>query len=524
MQYLDGQNIMPMLKNGAKKIELEIERINSLNVFPVPDGDTGTNMCLTINGGISDITNEDEKSIGKLFKKISKYMVMSARGNSGVILSQFFKGFADAVAEKEVIDKYDLVTALNSGTKRSYKVVQVPTEGTILTIMREAGTYVEQNINDYQSIEDVLLNYTSKAKISLENTPNLLPCLKDAGVIDSGGAGFVTIFEGMLEALDGKLLDDVKLKVEDLKIVGDYYLEFTLNISKKYNSNDIIEMKKQLNTLSEIIEFNENNLNVRLNTSQPSEIIKYCLQFGDFINLQMKPNKKIEINDTFCRQYKKYAIVAVASGEGIEQSLKDLGVDEIIKGGQTMNPSSEDFVHAFEKLNSDYILVFPNNKNIFMAAEQACSMYSKAKAYVINSYTIDQCYSALTMLDFSSDNLNEIVNNLESVINNVTSLAITYAIRDCVIDNLKINKGDCIALVNGNIVAANCSVSQTFKDMLNKVVNLNEKEVMTLIYGKEMKEQDKSDIRNYLTCYYPNIEIGEIEGGQDIYYLFASLE
>ena len=443
---LNGETFKPLLVNGAQFLLNDIDRINALNVFPVPDGDTGTNMCLTIEGGVKEITSFSEENIGKMFKRLARSMTMSARGNSGVILSQFFKGMSNYLVDKEEADVHDLIEALLSGSARSYKVVQTPTEGTMLTVMREAAEYVKEHENEYSSIDDVLVNYVKAAQISLDNTPNLLPVLKEAGVIDSGGAGFVLIFEGMLLALNGTILKHEEVSIE-------------------------VEEEEEF----EIIE-------------------------------------------------KKYAIVAVSPSEGISELLTSLECDVIVSGGQTMNPSSDDFIHAFKKLKAEYIFVFPNNKNIYMAAAQAGKAYKDANVIIIPTKSVAQCYSALTLLDYSSDDYKEIENSFIEATQNVITGSVTYAVRDTNLHGIEIHKNDYMTIIDGEIVASAASKVEAIDNIISSIKDIEDKSVITLIYGVDMTEAEINEVTLFIKTKTPNLEIIEINGGQEVYSVIVAIE
>ncbi len=453
---LDANGFRPLLNSGANKLVSEMERINALNVFPVPDGDTGTNMCLTIQGGIESINVVDENHIGNMFKKLAKAMTMSARGNSGVILSQFFKGMADALKDCAVIDKEALIAALLGGSTRAYKVVQNPTEGTMLTVMRVAAEKVKEKENEFDSLDSVLNYYVQEAEIALLNTPELLPVLKEAGVIDSGGAGFLCIFEGILSAIDNSHI-----------------------------TNEMIE-----------------------------ETLCHCSDV--LMNTQI-------VNNT-TEGHQKYAVVAVSCGDGISELFKDMGADVIVFGGQTMNPSSADFIKAFQEIDADNIFVFPNNKNIFLAAQQAAKNYDKANIVIIPSKTISSCYAALSMLDYTSDNLDEIVNNFVEAVNHVISASVTYAIRDTKSNDLVIHKNDYMAIIEDEIKATNTSKVAIVRDLLNAVDDLHNREVVVFIYGADVLESEKEEIRKIMTEEYSFLEFGEIDGQQSIYSYFITIE
>ena len=542
---LDGQTFKTLVTNGCQSLINDIDRINALNVFPVPDGDTGTNMRMTIEGGVKAILAIDTNSIGEMSKKLSRAMTMSARGNSGVILSQFFKGLSLGLEGKDAVNAEELAIAFDCGVKQAYKVVQKPTEGTMLTVMREATEVANKNSATFESIEDFFACFIKEAHASLDRTPELLPVLKEAGVIDSGGAGYNRIIEGMIAALDGNILvEQEKYEQEAKASMGHfdadsvlefgYCTEFILqlqNAKVNIETFDISVIVNFLETLGDsIVAFKDEDIvKVHVHTFTPGKVIDFCQQFGEYVTFKME-NMSVqhsELSDTHedpKREHKKYAVVAVSSGEGISNAFKAMGCDEIVSGGQTMNPSSEDFINAFKKLDAENIIVFPNNGNIIMAARQAAENYDDAKVVVIPTKSIAECYSALTMLDFSSDDLDTIVEEFQSTIDNVTTASVTYSIRDSFIDDVEIKKDDYMAIIGKKIVAANPSKIEVVKQLFTKVEDIRWKEVVTLIYGIDVTEEEKEEVVEYLNAAYPDLEIGELDGKQDIYSFIISIE
>lgn len=545
-KLLDGITFKTLVANGCQSLINDIDRINALNVFPVPDGDTGTNMKMTIEGGVKAIIGEDETSIGLASKKLSKAMTMSARGNSGVILSQFFKGLSLGLEGKDNVNAKELAEAFVSGVKQAYKVVQKPTEGTMLTVMREASEVCDQNKESFESIEDFFACFIKEAHASLDRTPDLLPVLKEAGVVDSGGAGYNRIIEGMIAALDGNILVAQEEFEKSNKVVNHnsfnadselefgYCTEFILqlqNAKVNIETFDINEIVSFLETIgNSIVAFKDDDIvKVHVHTFTPGKVIDYCQKFGEYITFKME-NMSVQHSELegvpteVKKEHKKFAVVAVSSGSGISQAFKDMGCDEIVSGGQTMNPSSEDFIKAFKNLDAENIIVFPNNGNIIMAARQAAENYEGANVVVIPTKSIAACYSALTMLDFSSEDLDTIVDDFNMVIDNVTAGSVTYSIRDSVIDNVDIKKDDYMALINGKIVAANKDKIEVVKELFNNVEDINYKEVVTIIYGKDVTSEEKEAVVNFINSTYPDMEVGEVDGMQDIYSFIISIE
>lgn len=540
-KLLNGQAFKTLVTNGYLSLSKDIERINSLNVFPVPDGDTGTNMKLTIEGGVKAISNDEDDSIGDVSKKIAKAMTMSARGNSGVILSQFFKGLSNGLIGKDSVDAKELIYAFECGVKQSYQVVQKPTEGTILTVMREATQKVKDSCDECEYIEDFFKIFIKEAKESLNRTPDLLPILKQAGVIDSGGAGYNCIIEGMVDALDGNILKNVQINNTksnasvntfnaDSVLEFGYCTEFILQLlnSKVDIANfDIQEIISFLETVgNSIVAFKDDDIvKVHVHTFTPGKVIDYCQKFGEYVTFKMEnmsvQHSSIEVNEK--KEHKKFATVAVSLSENIANTFKELGCDEVILGGQTMNPSSEDFIKAFKKIDAENIFVFPNNKNIYLAAMQAKENYENANVIVLKTTSIAQCLSALSMMDFSSDDLEKILLVFNESINNVLSISITYAIRDCNVNGLNIHQNDYMAIVNGKIVSSNKDKVELLKTIFNEIDEVNEKEVMTIIYGNDINDEEKSKFLEFISSTF-DYEINEIDGNQDIYSVIIALE
>jgi len=544
---LDGILYETLVANGCQSLINDIDRINALNVFPVPDGDTGTNMRMTIEGGVKAIIGDQNANLGEVAKKLARAMTLSARGNSGVILSQFFKGMSNDLDGKEDVDVVGLVEAFEAGVKQAYHVVQKPTEGTILTVMRESTEVARKEINSLNSLEDFFKVFLKEAHASLERTPDLLACLKEAGVIDSGGAGFNRIIEGMAGALDGDILVAQEAFEKANKSTGSfgpdselefgYCTEFILQLQNKkvdIANFDIKEITSFLETIgNSIVAFKDDDIvKVHVHTFTPGKVIDYCQQFGEYVtfkmeNMSVQHSEIQEIIPTTmedAKEHKKYAVVAVSSGEGISEAFKSMGVDVIVSGGQTMNPSSEDFINAFDKLDAENIIVFPNNGNIIMAAKQAAEVYEKANVVVVKSKSLAQCYSALTMLDFSSDDLNQIVDDFQMTIDHVVTGEITYSIRDSVIEGVSIKKDDFMAIVDDKIVASCKGKVEVVKEMFSKVEDIDDKEVVTLIYGKDVTDSEKEELKSFIKSNYRYMEIGELDGKQDVYSFIISLE
>ena len=554
---LNGKDFKSLVVSGAKCLRDNIEEVNNLNVFPVPDGDTGTNMCHTIEGGISAVKSLDTEVLGEICKPMSSGMLLGARGNSGVILSQIFRGICKGLQDKKEATALDLVKAFKLGVKQAYGAVVTPVEGTILTVFREATEYTADKIDKDSTINDFFNFHLQKAAKSLANTINLLPVLKEAGVIDSGGAGYVYIIEGMIKYLEGEEVDfsfvsdattasteetntpiDFSAFGPDDELKFGYCTEFILRLQNSKVDIENFDIQEVINILegddikgdSIVALCDDSVVKVHVHTKDPGRVLDHMRDFGEFLtikieNMALQHNEQIgdaQLEEQRLKEHKKYAIVAVATGDGIKEAFTELGVDVLIDGGQSMNPSTEDFIKAFKSLDAENIIVFPNNKNIIMAAKQAATLYKGSHVEVISSTTIPQCYSALTMLDYSSDDLTIIVGNFKQAIDGVSSGEITTSIRNTTVNKVDIKKGDYIGILDGKLLVADIDRKEAVKSLLYKVKNIADKEVLIVICGKNVPEEEKEELQELLYEAFPYLEIGLMDGGQDVYdYLFS---
>ena len=542
---INGENLAQMVSYGAAWLALDVDRINALNVFPVPDGDTGTNMKMTIDGGAK--INNVPKHIGEASKQIARSMVLSARGNSGVILSQFFKGLSLGLEHFDEIDVKGFANAMVSGTRRSYSVVTKPPEGTILTVMREAGSEALKNLTSEMNLADYLKMYLNYANKALAKTPDLLPVLKKAGVIDSGGAGFILVIEGMLKAVLGEEIENAQAKTNtqsidtsnfnaDSELTYGYCTEFILQLQnakvnpKTFDLNIIVNFLESIG--NSIVAFKDDDIvKVHVHTFDPGVVLTECRKYGEFLTLKIE-NMNVshtESENTLPTQkeekvHKEYAVVAVANGSGLVNAFKDMGVDEVVTGGQTMNTSTEDFLKAFENIDADNILVYPNNGNIYMAAKIAAENYDKANVVVIPTKTIAEGYSAISMLDFDGVTIDDILEVEYEAIERVKTLEVTYAVRDAEINGINIKKDEFICLYNHDLISACKSRVEAVKNAFDSIPDFSEKEVLTLVYGADVNELEVNEIGAYAKSLNPFIEVYPIKGCQDIYSYIIGLE
>ena len=558
LKKLNGEQFKELTTYGARNLRANYEEVDNLNVFPVPDGDTGTNMCRTIENGVNTIANVKSNKIGDIGKELSSGMLLGARGNSGVILSQIYRGICKGLKGKDEITVKELAAAYEIGVKQAYGAVVTPVEGTILTVFREATEFACKSIKDDSTINDFYEAHLKQALKSLAQTKELLPVLKEAGVIDSGGAGYVYIVKGICKYLNGEKIEAASIENEvkqeaaepiaidfsafgpDDVITFGYCTEFILRLQnskvdiENFDIQTVISILEAapINGDSIVALQDESIVKVHVHTKDPGLVLDAMRKFGEFLtikieNMSLQHNESIGDEDLAAkreRKHVKYAVVAVAQGAGIKEQFEAFGVDYVIGGGQTMNPSTEDFIHAFKELDADNIIVFPNNKNIVMAAKQAAKLYKGAHIEVVMSTSIPQCYSALTMLDFSSDDLTLILGNFNEAIRNVDTGEITKSIRNTKVHGVIIMKGDYIGILNGKIVTANKNRTIVLNNLIKKIPTIKDKQVITLIYGKDVKETDKPKTIENISKKFPQLEIGAIDGGQSVYDILLAVE
>lgn len=546
-KYLDGDMFEKFILSGAAKLEKNVEEVNNLNVFPIPDGDTGDNMYRTIAGGIEKMKGVSENSVQKKASALAEGMLFNARGNSGVILSQIFAGIANGFKGIDVANINDIIFAFQEGVKKAYSAVTPAVEGTILTVAREAiekidKSEVETTIGEFSAI------FLHNMYTSLENTPELLHVLKEAGVIDSGGAGLYYIADGVVDAINGeKQIEEHqrRIEVKDIdfsKFTEDSVLEFgyctevLLRLMRakvdvdKFDENIIIDY---LQTIGDsIVAFKTGTIvKIHVHTMTPSKVLEYCQQFGEFLTIKIE-NMTLQHNEnhpaekalpTVKREKKKYSAVVVADGEGFKSLFKDLGVDCVIDGGQGHNPSINDFVEVFEEVNAENIYVFPNNSNIILAANQAKEMYKGANIFVVPTKNVGEAYASLSMLDYSLEDPEEVYNLfVESMCpENVGTALICQATRDVELNGFTVKEKDYIAIKDKEIVADSKDILTTTMDLLNKY---SSSEIVTIFYGKNVTDEVREKISQEIQEKYPDIELYEAVGGQDTFDLVIIME
>ncbi len=536
---IDVSLFRKMVTNGAINLKNNHAEVDALNVFPVPDGDTGTNMSMTVTSGIRELENCEASSIIEEAKVLSRGCLMGARGNSGVILSQFFRGLYVGIKQLDhnYLNVQDLMACLESGCKIAYKAVMEPVEGTILTVVRESAEYARSKVNECKTIDELFDVYLGKAKESLANTPNLLPVLKEAGVVDSGGAGFVKIIEGMVMAIKGEILeaDDAQPKSEPVEEVNPQDLKYFYSMDielelKKPEQFEIKEYKAALSLVGENLEVTEEGTLVKthINTNRPGRILDIAQKQGEFniINVEnlrytalkaKEPEQKDEISPR-----KQFALIAVCFGDGISQTFKELGVDYVIEGGQTMNPSTEAFVEALKAVNAENVIIIPNNSNVIMAANQAKNLVSGCNVEVLKAKTIAQGYVSLVNYNPEAS-LEENYEAMSEQIANVTSGEITYSVRDTEIGGVKIQSGDYMGISNGEILVSVKDKSDCLHDLLEKIIK-DESEIVTVFVGADVTQEEKDTIEDLCLSFNSDIDVEIVDGKQDIYSYIIAVE
>ena len=545
-KIIDGKLFELIMRSGAAGLKEHIDSVNDLNVFPIPDGDTGDNMFHTIYGGVKNFTTEKdgEVGIGKKATLLSDGMLLNARGNSGVILSQLFFGIAGALKPLTTASVFDLATAFGEGVKTAYLAVVQPVEGTILTVARESAEYAAERVNENSTLSTFFGDMLYEMKISLEHTPELLPVLKEAGVIDSGGAGLYYVIDGMLKAVNGDPLSltertdeqnkdlDFSLFNENSVMTYGYCTEFLLQLQtsktdvKAFDVNTIIDY---LNTVGDsIVAFKTGTVvKVHVHTLTPHKVLEFCQNFGEFLTVKIE-NMTLQHNETLKdkakdevaftkveKARKKYGVVTVASGRGIVDMLKELGADEVIDGGQTDNPSSEEFINAFKKVNADCIFVLPNNGNIILTAKQAGKMYDRSEIRVIETKNVGDCYAALSMADFSTDNPYDAEKILRDNMNGVSTGMISVSVRDANLNNVAVKKGDYVGFTDKTMLTSSPDKMTAFRSLCEKM-NIDKNMFLIAIYGRSVTADEKKGVKDF-AAKYGGLEFYEVDGEQDVY-------
>lgn len=538
IQTIDGNQYARMLSGGAACLCAHAAELNDLNVFPVCDGDTGTNMQATLEGGLAQLTQV--QSIGTVAERFAKGALLAARGNSGVILSQIFAGINEALRDVDCADAKTLATAYERGIEKSYAAVQNPTEGTILTVFRESTRYAAEHMGEDATVEDFFRLHTEEARRSLERTPELLPVLAQADVVDSGGAGYLYMAQGMYEALTGKEVaaftprqtaaaaPDIDSFTRDSLLEFGYCTEFLLRLTSAKCDPDTFDIQTILTQLEamggeSIVAYKQDDVvKVHVHTFTPGEILTMAQRYGEFLTLKIEnmsvghtepPKKKAP--------KKPYSIVAVATGAGMEQLFTRMGVDALVSGGQTANPSTQDFLEAFASCEAEHILVLPNNGNIYLAAQQAAQLYTEAKVHVLKTGTMMAGYSALSVITPGITDVEALAESAQRAADGVCGFEITRAVRDAKVDGQTICEGQYMAL-QGKTLAALAETPEAAVLAALETEDMDLCEIITVFVGKDAAAS--AELSQQLEEAYPDCEITMYDGGQGVYDYLVAVE
>ncbi|HEA6808640.1 TPA: fatty acid kinase catalytic subunit FakA [Staphylococcus aureus] len=544
---INGKLFADMIIQGAQNLSNNADLVDSLNVYPVPDGDTGTNMNLTMTSGREEVENNLSKNIGELGKTFSKGLLMGARGNSGVILSQLFRGFCKNIESESEINSKLLAESFQAGVETAYKAVMKPVEGTILTVAKDAAQAAIEKANSTEDCIELMEYIIVKANESLENTPNLLAVLKEVGVVDSGGKGLLCVYEGFLKALKGEKVEAKVAKLDKDEFVHDehdfhgvintediiygYCTEMMVRFGKNKKAFDEQEFRQDMSQFGDslLVINDEEIVKVHVHTEYPGKVFNYGQQFGELIKLKVE-NMREQHREVIRKEQHtakpkmetvETAIITISMGEGISEIFKSMGATHIISGGQTMNPSTEDIVKVIEQSKCKRAIILPNNKNILMASEQAASIVD-AEAVVIPTKSIPQGISALFQYDVDAT-LEENKAQMADSVNNVKSGSLTYAVRDTKIDGVEIKKDAFMGLIEDKIVSSKSDQLTTVTELLNEML-AEDSEILTVIIGQDAEQAVTDNMINWIEERYPDVEVEVHEGGQPIYQYFFSVE
>ena len=538
---LDSMTFVAMLRQGAVRLGQDKKVINDLNVFPIPDGDTGDNMLMTLKAGCA-ILQDNMGTLSELASAASSGMLLGARGNSGVILSRIFAGLAKGLQGVVEADTFTFSKAMQSAVDEAYKSVPVPVEGTIITVLREGVANADSSADMSQYFDTLL----KAMQVSLDHTPELLQVLKDAGVVDSGGAGLLSIFRGMNDALNGKVTEEeseptvatpmptIELNKfdENSRLEFGYCTEFLLRLMRSKVDLDTFDEKEifdYLNLVGEsVVAFREGSIvKVHVHTFTPGEILNKMQKYGEFLtikieNMALQHHQSTNQNNaSFKLPPKPYGIVTVASGEGLINAFREFGADEVIAGGQTMNPSTQDFLDAFAKINAKHILVFPNNKNIKMAADQAAELYKNADIHVLPSTTIGEGYYGIGSIDRDNPNCDEVIASVTEIMQSVVTGMVSTAIRDAEGDQVSVHSGDYVGYSGKQLLSDSADRETAAKNLVERL-GADSRDVMLVFFGKEVPQDEAEKLVTDLQTQYKNLEIMLNNGAQPVYdYIFV---
>ena len=546
MKTIDGQTLKRMLYGGMARLAAHAEELNALNVFPVPDGDTGSNMLKTVEKGWLAISAAESDSAYEIMSTFANGSVLGARGNSGVILSQIFRGIAADMQGKETVGAEDFSMGCAAGVQTAYRAVVKPVEGTILTVFRESAA-----VQGADEVEEWFAKHVEEAARSLQRTPELLPALKEANVVDSGGAGYLRLAEGMLQALTGEEIAvadvstvekngakeaDFSAFTRDSVLEFGYCTEFFLRLqSSKTDVDDFDDdvLKSFLSSVGDSLVYVRlgDLVKVHVHTKIPGQVLNECQKYGEFLSMKME-NMSLQHEETLTAEKinapkKHVAVVAVAMSDEMGELFEEAGADYVICGGANTNPSTGEFIEAFRSLNADCIIALPNNSNVLLAAESAAKEFAQIRpdvcVFVLPTKTMQAGYAA-TMLATDSEDFESVAQDMQAAADNAVCLSLTYSVRDSFVNGIEIRKDDFIGFIGKDLLACSKTVEECLKSLLLQVEDLEDKEIVTVMYGKDAKEAEKEAFRALVAEFCPDAELLEYNCEQEIYSFLISLE
>ena len=549
MEKLNGLVLAEMIDLGSKNLAKNAEKINALNVFPVPDGDTGTNMTLSMSSGAKETAANVVENIGELGKAFSKGLLMGARGNSGVILSQLFRGMSQYIADKKEVDAKEFAEAIQNGVSIAYKAIIKPVEGTILTVAREAAEAGLKAAENTSSVVEVMEAIYVEAQASLKRTPELLSILKEVGVVDSGGQGLVCVYQGFVAALKGEKiegLEAVETNVVDMQFEDDHDMdfmnpedivygfctEFTVRLNKEKKEFNEDKFREDMSKFGDslLVISDSEYVKIHVHTETPGDVFNYGQQYGELIKIKSDNmreqhrevlRKQEAKQATAPKELKEQAMISISMGAGLSKVLTSMGVDYIVEGGQTMNPSTEDIMKAIKEVNAKNIFIFPNNKNIQLAAKQAAEL-AEENVFVVESKTAPQGLAAVMVYNPQAA-AEENFANMQEVLSTVSTLEVTHAVRDTNIEGVEIKKDEFMGIRDGKIVVSNLSLNAVLEELLEKSLD-EDSEIVTLYLGEESTEEYTDFLEQLIEEKYPDVEVELIESGQPVYPYIIGVE
>ncbi|WP_040397025.1 DAK2 domain-containing protein [Anaerococcus senegalensis] len=523
MKKIDSKKFKSIIIKSFELLNEKRDVVDSLNVFPVPDGDTGTNMTMTMKSGVEKVNQIESQSCYDIAKALSQGTLMGARGNSGVILSQLCRGMSKSLKGKDIIDGQSIKEVFATANKTAYKAVMKPTEGTILTVSRLMAEEAENSFENNIDIDKYLYKIIAAGHKALLDTPNLLPVLKEAKVVDSGGQGLMFLLEGALKAINGEInieTDLSEIEIEDLPSK-----EFNVDLSISIDEDDKDNLIKKIEDVSTSLtnDFDNGILNLSFDCDSIKNLIEIVSDFGQILSMNVENTDPEVINNVKLNKKpsKKYGFIAVSRGEGYDKVFESLNIDRIISGGQTMNPSTEDIYKAIEKVDSENVIILPNNKNIIMSAKQACELSDKT-CRVVETRSIPESFSALLSFD-EDESLEDNMENFNDAIEDVRVLEVTIAVRDTNVNNVAIKKDEYIGIVDNNIVTSKSSIEKTAKETLLKAVD-DDTSLITIYYGEDISDREAKKLQKFAQKKFKDSDVELIYGGQPLYYYTITLE